>query len=200
MTGLHRFSRATLPATPWKNGGGTTQEIACWPPGTGLSDFGWRVSIATIAAAGPFSAFAGVDRSIMLLEGEGVRLHSRDGRIDHRLDVPHRPFAFPGDAEVDCTLQGGASSDFNVMTRRGQWRAEVQVLDGAAEIAPASHGVLLALRGGWRLDGEGRVCREGEGLYWAEAPHAWQAAPSSQDARLAVVRILPADEVSRHEP
>ncbi|MDR6854617.1 HutD family protein [Variovorax guangxiensis] len=193
MMALHRFSRATLPATPWKNGGGTTQEIACWPAGAGLSDFGWRVSIATIAAAGPFSVFAGVDRSITLLDGEGVRLHSRDGRIDHRLDVPHRPFAFPGDAEIDCTLQGGASSDFNVMTRRGQWRAEVQVLDGAAEIAPASHGVLLALRGDWRLDGEGQVCREGEGLYLTEAPHAWQTVPTSPDARLAVVRILPAD-------
>lgn len=193
---LTHFSRRSLPVTPWKNGGGTTQEIACWASGAGLSDFDWRVSIATIAAAGPFSVFAGVDRSITLLDGEGVRLRSRDGRIDHRLDVPHRPFAFPGDVEIDCTLQGGASSDFNVMTRRGRWRAEVQVLDGAAAIAAASHGVLLALRGDWRLDDEGRVCREGEGLYWTDAPHAWQAVPTSPDARLAVVRILPADPES----
>ena len=190
---LTHFSRRSLPVTPWKNGGGTTQEIACWPPGAGLSDFGWRVSIATIAAAGPFSVFAGVDRSITLLDGAGVRLHSRDGRIDHRLDLPHRPFAFPGDVEIDCTLQGGASSDFNVMTRRGRWSAEVQVLDGAAAIAPASHGVLLALRGDWRLDDAAQVCREGEGLCWTEAPHAWQAVPTSGDACLAVVRILPAD-------
>ncbi|VTU13908.1 HutD/Ves family protein [Variovorax sp. RA8] len=190
---LTHFSRRSLAVTPWKNGGGTTQEIACWPPGAGLSDFGWRVSIATIAAPGPFSVFAGIDRSIMLLEGEGVRLQSCDGRVDHRLDLPHRPFAFAGDVEIDCTLQGGASSDFNVMTRRGQWRAELQVLDGAARIAPASHGVLLALRGDWRLDGEDQPCREGEGLHWAEAPHAWQVVPASPDARLAVVRILPAD-------
>ncbi|WP_083944959.1 MULTISPECIES: HutD family protein [unclassified Variovorax] len=190
---LTQFSRRSLAVTPWKNGGGTTQEIACWPPGAGLSDFGWRVSIATIAAEGPFSVFAGIDRSIMLLEGEGVCLRSRDGRIDHRLDIPHRPFAFAGDVEVDCTLQGGASSDFNVMTRRGQWRAEVQVLDGAAGIAPASHGVLLALRGDWCLEGEGRLCREGDGLYWTEASQEWQAVPASPDARLAVVRILPAD-------
>lgn len=190
---LTHFSRRSLAAMPWKNGGGTTQEIACWPPGAGLSEFGWRVSIATIAAPGPFSVFADIDRSIMLLEGEGVRLRSRDGRIDHRLDLPHRPFAFAGDVEIDCTLQGGASSDFNVMTRRGQWRAEVQVLDGAAEIAPALHGVLLALRGDWRLNGAGQLCREGEGLHWADAPHAWQAVPASPDARLAAVRILPAD-------
>ena len=92
-----RFSRATLPAMPWKNGGGTTQEIASWPRGAGLDSFGWRVSIATIATAGPFSVFEGVDRSIMLLEGDGVRLFTHDGRVEHRLDVPHRPFAFSGD-------------------------------------------------------------------------------------------------------
>lgn len=190
---LTHFSRASLPATPWKNGGGTTQEIACWPPGAGLSDFGWRVSIATIAAAGPFSVFPDVDRSIMLLDGEGVRLRSADGRIDHRLDMPHRPFAFPGDAEIDCTLQGGASSDFNVMTRRGQWQAEVRVIEGAESIAPAPHGVLLALRGDWRLNDAGPGCREGEGLCWTDAPHAWQTVPSGPDARLVVVRILPDD-------
>lgn len=189
---LTPFSRRSLAVTPWKNGGGTTQEIACWPPGAGLSDFGWRVSIATIAAPGPFSVFAGIDRSIMLLEGEGVRLRSRDGRIDHRLDIAQRPFAFAGDAEIDCTLQGGASSDFNVMTRRGQWQAEVRVLEGAAATEAAPHGVLLALRGDWRLNDQGQVCREGEGLCWADAPRAWQAVPTGADARMAVVRILPA--------
>ena len=190
---LSFFSRDTLPAMPWKNGGGTTQEIACWPVGAGLADFGWRVSIAPIAAAGPFSVFEGVDRIIMLLDGEGVRLRSRDGAIDHRLDVPHRPFAFAGEAEIDCMPQGAASSDFNVMTRRGQWRAELKVHDGAAAIPPAPHGVLLALRGDWRLHEQGSLCREGEGLCWTDAPQAWRAVPSGPGGRLAVARILPAD-------
>jgi len=191
MTGLlRRFSRASLPATPWKNGGGTTQEIASWPPGAGLDSFGWRVSIATIAAAGPFSVFAGVDRSITLLEGDGVRLFTHDGRIEHRLDVPLQPFAFSGDEPIDCTLLGGASNDFNVMTRRGQWRADVRVLDRATAIEAAPHGVLLALRGAWRLDDE--ACSEGEGLQWSDATRAWHATPEGADARLLAVRILPA--------
>jgi len=190
MTGMQRFSRTTLPAMPWKNGGGTTQEIASWPQGAGLDSFGWRVSIATIAAAGPFSVFAGIDRSIMLLEGDGVRLFTHDGLIEHRLDVPHRPFAFSGDDAIDCTLLGGASNDFNVMTRRGQWRADVQVLDHATAIEAAPHGVLLALRGAWRLND--KRCAEGEGLHWADASLAWQAAPESEDAWLVAVRIVPA--------
>ena len=187
---LQAFSRATLPAMPWKNGGGTTQEIASWPPGAGLDAFGWRVSIACIAASGPFSVFPGIDRSIMLLEGDGVRLFTADGRIDHRLDVPHRPFAFSGDAALDCTLLGGASHDFNVMTRRGQWRAEVQVLDQTADLPAAPHGVVLALRGTWRLNDE--ACDEGDGRCWADEARAWRAVPDSDHARLATVRIVPA--------
>ncbi len=186
---LRRFSRDALPATPWKNGGGTTQEIACWPAHSALDRFGWRVSIATIAEDGPFSVFPGVDRSIMLLAGEGVHLRSSDGCIDHRLDLPHRPFAFSGDAAVDCALLGGASSDFNVMTRRGQWSAEVRVLDRASPIAAAPHGVLLALRGEWRLNADGATCRENEGVCWTDAPSSWQAAPRDAGALLAVVCI-----------
>ncbi|SFM27927.1 HutD family protein [Variovorax sp. OV329] len=187
---LTDFSRAALPVTPWKNGGGTTQQIMSWPPGAGIETFGWRVSIACIAAAGPFSAFPGVDRSIMLLEGDGVRLFAADGDIDHQLDVAHQPFAFSGDQAIDCTLLGGASHDFNVMTRRGKWRADVQVLSHATSIDAAPHGVLLALRGAWRLnDG---LCREGEGRCWAGEPHAWQAVPDGPQARLAAVRIVPA--------
>jgi environmental stress-induced protein Ves len=190
MSNVHRFSRATLPSMPWKNGGGTTQEIASWPQGAPLDSFGWRVSIATIATPGPFSVFAGIDRSIMLLEGDGVRLFTHDGRVEHRLDVPHRPFAFSGDDAIDCTLLGGASNDFNVMTRHGQWRADVQVLDHAAAIDAAPHGVLLVLRGAWRLNEE--TCAEGEGLQWADATQAWHAEPQSEDARLMAVRIVPA--------
>ncbi|MDQ0573059.1 environmental stress-induced protein Ves [Variovorax paradoxus] len=187
---LLRFSRATLPAMPWKNGGGTTQQIASWPQGAALDSFGWRVSIATIAAAGPFSVFAGVDRSIMLLEGDGVRLFTHDGRVDHALDVPHRPFAFSGDEAIDCTLRGAASSDFNVMTRRGLWRADVRVLDRASSVEAAPHGVVLALRGTWRLNRD--ICREGEGLWWADGTQAWQPTPESEHARLVAVRIVPA--------
>ena len=93
---IHRFDTASLAAAPWKNGGGTTREIAAWPQGAGIDGFDWRVSIATIDQAGPFSAFAGVDRVIMLLDGSGVRLRSGGGRIDHRLDRPQAPFAFAG--------------------------------------------------------------------------------------------------------
>jgi uncharacterized protein len=184
---LHRFDIASLSATPWKNGGGVTREIVCSPTGAGMEGFDWRVSIATIDKAGPFSAFADVDRVIMLLDGAGVRLRSRDGRIDHLLDVPHAPFAFGGDVALDCDLLGGTSSDFNVMTRRGRLRADVRVLHEGGDIAPAGSGLLLALRGQWRLNDID--CAPGTGYWWTGEAHGWQAASRDVDAALVAVRL-----------
>ncbi|RYF77287.1 MAG: HutD family protein [Comamonadaceae bacterium] len=162
---MQRFDIDALPATPWKNGGGSTREVACWPLGAGFDAFDWRVSIANIAASGPFSQFPGVDRVITLLDGDGVHLQGEG--IDHRLATPLAPFAFTGNARVDCTLLGGASSDFNVMTRRGLMRTELRVLRGAAELAAAPHGLLLAWRGDWQVNGE--PLTQGQGLWWADA-------------------------------
>lgn len=187
---IHRFDTAALAATPWKNGGGTTREIAAWPEGAGIDGFDWRVSIATIDRPGPFSAFHGIDRVIMLLDGAGVRLRSGDGRIDHRLDRPHAPFAFPGDVALDCEMLGGSSTDFNVMTRRGRLCAELRVLDAGGDIAPAQAGLLMALRGRWQLQGGGTATLEpGAGLWWARDPARWHATPLDAEAALVAVRF-----------
>lgn len=103
---------------PWKNGVGTTTEIAVFPPESGLSGapFQWRVSIADVAANGPFSQFAGYDRMIMLLGGRGMRLE-----IDEAdpLDLlPFQPVSFSGDWTVRGTLRDGPVRDFNLMVAR----------------------------------------------------------------------------------
>ncbi|MGJ7509156.1 HutD/Ves family protein [Variovorax sp. GT1P44] len=184
---VHRFDIASLTAAPWKNGGGVTREIVCSPAGAGMDGFDWRVSIATIDKAGPFSAFAGVDRVIMLLDGAGVRLRSADGRIDHRLEVPHAPFTFSGDVALDCELLGGTSTDFNVMSRRGRLRADVRVLRENGDIAPADRGLVLCLRGNWQLSGID--CEPGSGFWWDGEPKAWRAASGDADAALVAVRL-----------
>jgi uncharacterized protein len=197
MTVLQRFAIDDLKPTPWKNGGGTTREIVCQPPGAGMDGFDWRVSIATIAAAGPFSAFPNVDRVIMLLEGAGVRLHASTAGVDHRLDTPLLPFAFAGDVALDCDLLGGPSTDFNVMTRRGKLWAEVQVLRAADGIAPVERGLLLAARGAWHLQSgsEPFTCEAGTGVWWDGTIQGWQAAPLTHDAALVVVRLLPVQHI-----
>src|SRR5690606_24981691 len=55
---------ATTIAMPWKNGGGTTLQLAISPKGASLEDFAWRISSAQVAVDGAFSSFPGADRSL----------------------------------------------------------------------------------------------------------------------------------------
>ena len=189
---LHRFALADLSATPWKNGGGSTREIVCWPPGAGMDSFDWRVSVATIARSGPFSVFAGVDRVIVLLDGDGVHLQSASG-IDHHLDQALQPFAFSGDEALDCTLLGGASLDFNVMTRRSALHAEVTVLRAETRLPTAPRGLLLAAHGGWQINADGiaQDLGPGQGLWWDGEPHGCAVRQLGADAALLWVRLEP---------
>lgn len=192
---VHFFASTQLAASPWKNGGGTTQEIACWPPGAGLESFSWRISIARIARSGPFSAFPGIDRVITLLDGAGVRLHSADGRIDHALDEALQPFAFSGDVALDCDVLGDACHDFNVMTRRGVVNAQVTVQRGAAITVQAPQGLLLVRAGRWRLRGlpghDECVLAAGadDGVYWTSGALPVLAEPLDGDAQLIAVEL-----------
>lgn len=193
---MQRFTRSRLPSTPWKNGGGSTSEVMVWPVGAGIDDFDWRVSIATIAKSGPFSIFPGVDRRIMLLEGDDVQLSSVDGANAHPVLTPLQPFAFDGDTPLGCTLLGGASTDLNVMTRRSRYRSELEVLRTSGVLAAAPHGLLLTLGGRWRVkeraggSGAPMTLTVGEGLYWTDTVCAWEFDADDEDACLATVRIL----------
>lgn len=190
---LFLFTRSALPAQPWKNGGGVTQEVACLPENSDLAHFDWRVSIAHIGSSGPFSVFSGIDRVITLLEGPGVRLRSSDGAIDHSLNQPLEPFSFPGEAIVQADLLGAACHDFNVMTRRMACTAQVQVLRGATTLPAVHDGLLLAVRGEWQLEGTAPqgLC-SGEGVWWHAAAAAWHLRPQTPSAALIAVLIEPA--------
>ena len=113
---------------PWKNGGGETIEIAIWPPDASLADFGWRVSMARIAEDGPFSRFPGIDRTLAILSGDGIRL-AVDQHDPVDLTAESDPYRFPADAATESWLLGGSVTDLNVMTRRGVWRHTVTRID-----------------------------------------------------------------------
>jgi uncharacterized protein len=109
---------------PWKNGGGETSEIAIWPEDAALDAFDWRISMARVAADGPFSAFAGIDRTLAVLSGAGLRLHVA-GWPAIELTSMSAPYAFPGDAAATAVLVAGPITDLNVMTRRGRFSHRV---------------------------------------------------------------------------
>jgi environmental stress-induced protein Ves len=129
-----------------------TREIAFG--GADAAAFDWRLSVAEVERDAPFSAFPGIDRCIVLLRGAGMRLRSTDGALDHALTTPLQPFRFSGDDALDATLVDGSCSDFNVMTRRGAWRSEVNVLLTEAPLRPADMAMALCIEGTWSIAGE----------------------------------------------
>jgi uncharacterized protein len=121
---------------PWRNGAGRTTEIVSYPSGAALDAFDWRVSVADVVKDGPFSHFAGIDRTIVVIAGSGLRL---DG-AGHAavLSSLYEPYAFSGDDAVACTLLDGPVRDFNLMLRRDRSRGSVTVVLGESmRIAPA---------------------------------------------------------------
>jgi len=157
MTMTQRFvTPADSRSMPWKNGGGATLELAAAPPGAALDDFVWRASIATIERDGPFSTFAGVDRTLVLLSGAGMRL--RVGAQDVLVHVPGTVVTFAGEAPVACELVSGPTRDFNFMVRRERARAEVAVVaDAPREVGRASTIVCHAIAQACRCELPGRA-------------------------------------------
>ncbi|TPJ39064.1 HutD family protein [Mesorhizobium sp. B2-5-13] len=154
-----RVLRATdYRVMPWKNGGGTTTEIAVSPDGAGLDDFDWRVSMARVERSGPFSNFAGIDRTLSVLEGEGIVLDVA-GRPPERVTPASQPFSFPADQPTSAALIAGPITDLNVMTRRGRMLHSVErlAISTPAEI-PAEAGPTLIL------------CHGGDAIFAGAAP------------------------------
>jgi uncharacterized protein len=110
---------------PWKNGLGTTTEIAVEPPGAGLADFAWRLSIADLAASGPFSAFPGIERIILQTEGEPMEIVHEDG--GRRRLALLSPYRFDGEWPTHGELGATPARDFNIMARRGLFRPSAAV-------------------------------------------------------------------------
>ncbi|MEX1107777.1 MAG: HutD family protein [Dongiaceae bacterium] len=131
----------------WKNGGGTTAEIAIAPEGADLAGDGflWRLSLARIEQDGPFSAFPGIDRTIMLVEGAGMTLTTETGTVIS-LDRRFMPQDFPGEWTVECRLASGPVRDLNLMVNRARATRRWEIVElGAKPARLAANGETLIL-------------------------------------------------------
>src|SRR5476651_1326087 len=114
----------TLPSMPWKNGGGTTREVLKCPVSSTINTFDWRISLAAVATSGPFSIFPGVDRTMIVTDGEGLELDDMHDRISLRRS--DEPFSFSGEIAYRASLIDGPIADLNVMTRRTRYAHSVR--------------------------------------------------------------------------
>lgn len=107
------FPASQFLSMPWKNGGGVTHEIFRFPEGS--EHWVWRMSVAEVAADGPFSAFPGCARSLTLLGGAGMRLDFTDRSVE--LLPPHGNAFFSGEEALFAHLLDGPTTDFNAIWR-----------------------------------------------------------------------------------
>ncbi|WP_017957870.1 HutD/Ves family protein [Rhizobium leguminosarum] len=152
----------------WKNGKGQTVEIAVFPPGASIDDFDWRISMATVAEDGPFSIFPGIDRTLAILDGNGMLLDVA-GSTPVLLTTASDPLAFPADIPVAARLEDGAITDLNVMTRRdGLAHTLIRIdVDGDKTVPlPPSTCLFLCHRGAlsFRRDSETGALGAGDAL------------------------------------
>ena len=155
-------------AMPWRNGGGTTWEIARGRV-DGLPDFEcgedwhWRFSLAEITVDGPFSTFPHVDRLLTVVAGEGIWL-TIDG-AEPRLLGRGGDIQFPGEVAIGCALVAGPTRDLNLMVDRRVARLvpggeERQVVAAADDTI-----VLYALEEvALRVEAERRVVAAGDAI------------------------------------
>jgi environmental stress-induced protein Ves len=125
-----RILISDIEATPWKNGGGVTREIATGSspePGPGAT-WGWRVSLAEVARDGPFSIFPETDRVIAVIDGAGMDLVSPDGATIAL--EPFQAVRLCGDDPLSGRLRRGPVRDLNVMVLRKHFAAEMELWQG----------------------------------------------------------------------
>ena len=173
---------------PWKNGLGTTTEIAV--EALNADRFLWRVSIADVAAPGTFSTFTGYDRLIAVIEGGGMTLSVNGGApVARRRMEP--AFAFPGEAAVDCALLDGPIRDFNLMLDRATATGAVTLLSGGDCLAAGDVVLVHALSGTTRArpaDGDAIPVPPGHSLLLRGVATALVSAPDGAEAVVAEIR------------
>jgi uncharacterized protein len=163
--------KAAFRAMPWRNGGGTTWEIAQGRFGAG-EGWQWRLSLAEIATDGPFSVFPHIDRVLTVIDGAGVALRL-DG-VPPRVLRQGEDISFPGEAAVDCALLAGPTRDLNLMVDRRAARfrlgapmvmpmgaVAVVYAFGDAVVISGQERVSVAAGDAWMGEGEGEVLVDG---------------------------------------
>jgi environmental stress-induced protein Ves len=175
---LHIIHAPSMPAQPWRNGGGQTRELWAWPPGPhNNTDWQVRVSRADIEADGPFSAFHGVQRWFAVLHGAGVQLHWPDSNAQSHsqsrctLRPTDAPCHFDGGSAPGCTLLDGPTQDLNLMARSTDQR--LACMERVAAHTPwptrwAMQGLYTCTPGVWS-DGTRQQALQAHTLLWDDA-------------------------------
>ena len=118
--------------------------------------FTWRLSLADIAQDGPFSAYPGYRRALVLVRGDDLRLKfHRHGT--QRLCPTRRGTRFEGDWNTECTIPQGPCTDLSLIVHKGSADSPACIVRAPSVLALTSrrtfvlsadlHSVLFILAG-----------------------------------------------------
>ena len=124
MQSLQLLTPSHYRRVPWKNGLGSTLELATNAAEPG-GPWTWRLSLADVPTRASFSAFPGVDRHLAVLDGAGMKLE----REAERIEVPRegRAFSFAGEDAIVGTPVGSGVRDANLMLDRTKWTGSLEI-------------------------------------------------------------------------
>lgn len=114
-SGIEVVRYASCPPTPWANGNGSTRVLIDDAPEAG-GEWTYRVSVADLSGAQPFSRFPGIHRHLTFL-GPGALSLTVNGAASSLL--PLDDVEFEGEDAVRSEPSAAAARDLNVMSRRG---------------------------------------------------------------------------------
>lgn len=140
------------PVSAWS--GGTTTELAIFPPGSSYVDrsFQWRLSTANVTTfESTFTALPGFQRLLMVLSGQMTLSHHGHHQVTL---APSEQDSFSGSWVTKCQ---GTGRDFNLMLALG-WRGRLQFIqtcgcdsDWVGAIGPAEMTAFYCVSGNARL-------------------------------------------------
>ena len=139
---------------PWANGLGTSYEVASDRNVDGV--WTWRVAIAPVVLDGPFSVMPGVDRKLVVLEGNGMVLEVDGESVEC---LPSRVVRFSGDSITFARLVDGPVVDLGLMTVRGSVTGSMIVVVDVGNVVESD--VLVAIGDAVFEDENGRQYRLG---------------------------------------
>ena len=103
---------------PWKNGLGSTLELATDAPRAD-DTWSWRLSIADVPSRAACSTFVGISRVLLVLDGDGLLLERAHGT--DAVPMIGSGLRFEGEESIVCAPIGSCVRDVNLMFDRSRW-------------------------------------------------------------------------------
>ena len=103
---------------PWKNGLGSTLELATDAPRADDA-WSWRLSIADVPSRAACSTFVGISRVLLVLDGDGLLLERAHGT--DAVPMIGSGLRFEGEESIVCAPIGSCVRDVNLMFDRSRW-------------------------------------------------------------------------------